>query len=147
MHPIFIGLTAIAAIGLLNPATAPALQQRPDATIELSGRSAGAGVGVNWSNGTLVYKGKKYPVSITGVDVGAVGVDQITASGKVYNLKSLADFDGNYVALEAGATVGGGADKVTMKNQHGVSISLVSTTRGAKLTLGTGGANAEIMKK
>ena len=35
-----------------------------------------------------------------------------------YNLKNLADFDGNYTAVAAGATVGGGASAGTMTNQN-----------------------------
>ena len=51
------------------------------------------------------------------------------------DLKRLADFDGNYTAGAAGATIGGGMGLATMKNQNGVVIELKSTTQGASLEL------------
>jgi hypothetical protein len=68
----------------------------------------------------------------------------MTASGKVYNLKKLEDFNGNYTAAGAGATLAGGASALTMKNQNGVKINLVATTQGVKLTLGAGGVKMQI---
>jgi len=53
-------------------------------------------------------------------------------------LKKLADFNGNYTAAGAGATVGGGAGATIMKNQNGVVIELTSTTQGASLKLAIG---------
>jgi len=49
------------------------------------------------------------------------------ASGEVYHLKNLSDFDGNYVALSAGAAIAGGADAIYWENQHGVVIKLSTT--------------------
>jgi hypothetical protein len=68
------------------------------------------------------------------------------ASGSVYNLKKLEDFDGNYTAAAAGATLAGGATGVTMKNQNGVKGNLVATSQGVKLVLGGGGVDMEIKK-
>jgi hypothetical protein len=48
------------------------------------------------------------------VDVGAAN---ISASGHVYNLKNLADFNGNYVAITAGMTVAG-ASAVTGRGEN-----------------------------
>jgi len=102
----------------------------------LEGNAAGSGV--------LTYKGKTYPVSVNGLSVGSVGISQATASGKIYGLKDLKDFDGNYTAVGAGATLGGGGSVATMKNQNGVSIDLVSTSQGVKLTLAAGGVTLKI---
>ena len=53
--------------------------------------------------------------------------DRVTC---VHNLTKLADFDGNYVVGDAGATIGGSAGVRAMKNQNGVVIELESTTQG-----------------
>jgi len=137
-------MMAIAAFGLALGVARAA--DAPDATIKLSGGSVAAGVGLSWGSGTLTYKGKTYPISVNGLSVGDVGVTKIEASGDVANLKTLDDFDGNYTALGAGATVAGGGAGVAMKNQNGVTVTLVSTTQGVKFTLGGAGVSMKIKK-
>jgi len=138
-------LMIVAALGLVVR-MAQAEEQKPDATLRLSGGSVAAGLGVTWGGGTLTYKGKDYPISVTGISAGDVGVTKLEASGKVYNLKKLDDFDGNYTAAAAGATLAGGGSAVAMRNQNGVSVNLVATTQGVKLVLGGGGVEMKIKK-
>ena len=141
--------TAVAAVLALFVASAHGQEPKktPDGTVEFSGGSVAAGVGYSWGSGTLTYKGVKYPITVDGLSAGAeAGVTSITASGSVYNLKKLEDFDGNYTAAGTGATVGGGASVVTMKNQNGVVIDSVSTTQGLKLSLAAGGVKIRIKK-
>jgi hypothetical protein len=121
-------------------------KETPSATIKLSAGSVAAGVGVSWGSGTLTYHGKSHPISVTGLDVGSVGATKVSASGSVYHLKSLEDFDGNYTAVEAGATAGGGGKVTAMQNQNGVVVHLTSTTRGVSLTLGASGVKMELKK-
>jgi hypothetical protein len=136
----------IAALGVALTAALAAEDKKPDATLKLSGGSVAAGVGVNWGGGTLTYAGKNHPVEVKGLSVGDVGVTKIEASGKVYNLKKLADFDGNYTAVGAGAAVGGGGGVVAMKNQNGVTVDLVATTQGVNFALGGGGVDMKLKK-
>lgn len=110
-----------------------------DATVELSAGSVAAGLGISWGGGTLVFQGKQYKFKIDGLSVGSVGIQNATARGKVYNLKKVADFSGNYAAVAAGVTVGGGGGAKTMKNEKGVLIDLISTNQGVDFTLGTQG--------
>ena len=138
-------LMIVAALGLVVR-MAQAEEQKPDATLRLSGGSVAAGLGVTWGGGTLTYKGKDYPISVTGISVGDVGITKLEASGKVYNLKKLDDFDGNYTAAAAGATLAGGGSAVAMRNQNGVSVNLVATTQGVKIVLGGGGVDMKIKK-
>jgi hypothetical protein len=140
-----IGLVSMVALGLCLT-VARADEKTPDATIRLSGGSVAAGVGVSWGSGSLSYKGKDYPIDVKGLSVGDVGVTKLEASGKVYNLKSLDDFNGNYTAAGAGLTVAGGASGVAMKNQNGVTVEVVSTTQGVKVTLGAGGVDMKLKK-
>src|SRR5271157_6278041 len=80
-------------------------KKTPDGTLEFSGGSVAAGIGYSWGSGTLIYKGMKYPITVDGLSAGSVGATDVTASGKVYHLAKLADFDGNYTSASAGATV------------------------------------------
>jgi hypothetical protein len=117
-----------------------------DATVRFSGGSVAAGIGWSWGKGTLTYKGKDYLISVKGLSLGKVGITGVTASGEVLNLKKLQDFDGNYTAAGAGITLAGGRSAVTMKNQNGVRVRVISTTRGADLTIGVGGVDMKIKK-
>ncbi len=139
-----IGLMSIVALGFCLTLARAAEEKTPDATLRLSGGSVAAGVGVSWASGTLTYKGKDYPVNVKGLSVGDVGVTKIEASGSVYNLAKLDDFDGNYTAVGAGLTAAGGASGVAMKNQNGVTVNLVSTTQGVKVALGAGGVEMKL---
>jgi hypothetical protein len=119
-------------------------EDKPDATLKLSGGSVAVGIGYSWAGGTLTYKGKTYEVEVKGLSVGDVGVSKAEASGDVYHLAKLADFDGNYAAAAGGATVAGGASASIMKNQNGVEIRLVSTTQGLKFTFAAEGVAMKV---
>src|SRR5205814_411277 len=127
-----ISVVSIISLGLCLTAVRAA-EKTPDGTLRLSGGSVAAGIGLNWGSGTLSYKGKEYPIDVKGLSVGDVGVTKIEASGSVYNLSKLEDFDGNYTAVGAGLTAAGGAGAAAMKNQNGVTVELVSTTQGVKV--------------
>ena len=133
-------VTFVAAAGLVMLVSALALAQgKTDGTLTLSEGSVAAGIGFSWGKGMLTYQGKTYPVKVDGLTVGEVGISRATATGKVTNLKKVADFSGTYTAGSAGATVGGGASATIMKNQNGVVVELTSTTQGASLKLGAQG--------
>jgi len=138
------GFVAVVVLGFALSVVQAADQ--PDGKIKLSGGSIAAGVGVSWGSGTLTYHGKDYPISVNGLSISDVGITKIEASGDVSNLKKLEDFDGNYTAVGAGATVAGGASAVAMKNQNGVTVNLVATTQGVKFTLGGAGVSMKIKK-
>jgi hypothetical protein len=147
MHRTLVALVAVATLCMSAMVAGAEEDQAPDATLELTGGSVAAGIGFSWGSGTLTYKGKEYPVSVSGLSVGSVGITSATASGKVFSLKELKDFDGTYTAVGAGLTAAGGGAIATMKNQNGVTINLVSTTQGVKVTLGTGGVSMKIKDK
>jgi len=142
---LMTGFMAVAALGLILT-TAQAENEEPNATLRLSGGSVAAGVGVKWSRGTLSFQGKDYPVAVKGLSVGDVGVTSIEASGKVFNLKKLSDFDGNYTTLDAGLTAAGGGGVAAMRNQNGVTVELVSTTQGVQISLGGAGVDMTVKR-
>ena len=136
-------LTAIGFLAFLSVAQA---EDTPDATIKLKGGSVALGIGYSWAAGELTYKGKTYEVEVNGLSVGDVGVTSADASGSVYHLAKLSDFDGNYTAAAGGATVAGGASASIMRNQNGVEIRLVSTTQGLKFTFAAEGVAMKVKK-
>ncbi len=123
-----------------------AVEEKPDATIDFSGGSVAAGIGFSWGGGTLHYKGKDYPIKVSGMSLGKVGLSKATARGNVYNLKHLRDFDGNYTSTGVGMTLAGGRSATAMKNQHGVKVAAYSTTKGLDVTVGGAGVDMSIKK-
>jgi hypothetical protein len=140
-----IGLLLVVLV-VIAGFTQAAKEEKPNATLRLSGKSVAAGIGFSWGKGTLTYRGKDYPVSVKGLSLVKVGITKVTASGKVYNLKKLHDFDGNYTAAGAGMTLAGGGSAIAMKNQNGVRVVLHATTRGVDLTIGGAGVDMAIKK-
>ena len=138
------GLMTVAALALALTAVQAKQHKTPDATIALHGGSIAAGIGISWGSGTLTYKGKDYPIDVKGLSIGDVGATSIEASGKVYGLKKLEDFNGNYTAVGAGLTAAGGGSVAAMRNQNGVRVDMVSTTQGVKFALGGGGVDMKI---
>jgi hypothetical protein len=133
-----------AGLGLLLLQVAPASAATPDGTIELSGGKVAAGVGYSWGSGSLIFKGKRYPLNISGIGLGSVGVNEYTASGHVTGLKRANDINGIFTAVGTGLTLGGGASVAEMKNENGVTIQLDSTTEGLSVSVAATGVQVSI---
>jgi len=111
----------------------------PSGKVTIESRSIAAGVGVTWGDGNLNFKGKVYPFSIDGLSLVDWGIAKVSATGDVYNLTDPAKLAGTYVAAEAGLTLAGGLGGMVLRNENGVVLHIRSTSRGARLTLGTNG--------
>ena len=122
-----------------EPVSAP-----PPPFVELESTAIAAGIGARFGEGTLLVAGQEHPFTVKGLTLGDLGVSRISASGGVENLGDISDFEGRYVALEAGAAAGVGASTLTMRNEKGVVITLDSDVKGAQLTLGAQGLSVEL---
>jgi hypothetical protein len=105
-------------------------EKKPDATLTLKEGQIAAGIGWSWGKGVLTYQGKEYPFKTKGLSVIDVGITKASASGKVYRLGKLENFNGTYSGGSAEGTIGGGAGVTRVQNQNGVILELVSTTQG-----------------
>jgi len=137
MRKLFV--IPVVAFGLLLAQLGLSSAQTPDGVIELSGGSVAVGIGYSWGSGTLIFQGKRYPLTISGLSVASVGVTDYTAAGSVEGLHSPQGINGVFTAVSAGATLGGGGNISAMKNQNGVVIHLTSTTEGLSLSLAAEG--------
>jgi len=136
----------ILTLSLCLAGMAMAQEKKVDATLTMSEGQVAVGIGFSWGKGVLTYQGKEYPFKVQGLSVVDVGISKATSAGKVFNLKKLEDFNGNYTAASAEGTVAGGAGVLTMKNQNGVVIELVSTTQGVNLKLAVEGVKLQLDK-
>lgn len=147
MHRRLIAAIAVGGVmALLAGSALAADAKKPDATVKISEGSMALGIGWSWGKGVMTYKGKTYKFKVDGLTVGEVGVTKAEATGKVYHLKSLEDFDGLYTAGSAGATAGKGAGATAVSNPNGVSILLTSVTKGASLKIAVEGLKVKLEK-
>jgi hypothetical protein len=133
-----IPLSPILADQVENSSSSAATTQ-PDGTLQLDAGSVAVGIGFVWGHGTLNYQNSQRPFSISGVSVVDVGAASISATGEVYHLANIKDFEGHYVAWSAGLTIGGGGSATYLKNDHGVVIKLLATSEGLRLNLSGNG--------
>ena len=140
-----LSLVIAVAAGFTQAATHH--ESKPDATLQLSTGGFALGVGVSWGSGTLTYRGKNYPVKVKGLSVGRVGATSSSASGEVFNLKQLQDFNGHYTVSGAGTrgvTVGAGRTGTVMSNQAGVIVRISSTQKGVAVNATGGGIDLQL---
>ena len=142
---LFLSLTMVALL-LLTASTGSAAPLPPytSGTVSIDLTSVAVGIGASWGSGVLRYQGNTYPFKVSGLTVGDVGMSTVSAVGNVYNLNNPSDLGGNYAAVGAGVTVGGGGGGVSMKNQKGVQIELYTVQQGLQLTIGPQGFNIEM---
>jgi len=143
-HPIpFIALLALLNLNAFadEPASpsAPVTQEKPDATVRLSGGTIAAGIGYVWATGELTYGGQVHRFRISGVSVADAGVAKLSGFGAVYRLKNLSDVDGAYFATSEGLAVISGSSGLYLKNNRGVVIKLLAADKGVRFNLGVDG--------
>ena len=139
-------VTAVAVLLSLASFASAADKKTPDGTVKLSEGTVAAGIGWSWGHGTLTYQGKTYKFKVEGLTVGEVGMTKAEATGNVYDLKSLDDFDGVYGAAGAGIAVQEGKGATALINPKKVQIVLTSQTKGATLKVAAEGLKIKLEK-
>jgi hypothetical protein len=128
----------------LHPPFAPA----DPGSVSLTAKSVALGIGYSWGEGLLTLSDKStYKFRVSNIKLGSIGFSTIHARGTVHNLAAdnVADFNGTYLAGEAGLTLGGGASGISMVNEAGVVIRLRSLQSGVNLILGVGGVTIRLV--
>ncbi len=114
--------------------------QAQDAQIALHVGKAGFIVGATGGNGTLTYKGKRYPLKVGGMSVGlTIGAASADMVGQVYNLKKLSDINGIYSSASASLAAGAGAADMVLQNAQGVQLFLTGKQIGIEASLSATG--------
>jgi hypothetical protein len=135
-----------AIVALAGAITLPALAQDgpSDARIHITGGSVAFLAGVSWGHGTVDFRGHRYRVKVRGLKVGSIGAASFNARGDVYHLHHIQDIDGTYGAADASATAGAGAGAITLHNDRGVVINMLSSSEGLQLTAAPAGVELEL---
>ena len=120
-----IAMIAVAAAGVSSVARADS------GTIQISVLKGGWFIGASGGSGTLFFHGRRYPLSIGGLDLGLVfGGSHTYLSGRVSNIFSPSDVAGVYGAGGAGAAVGVGVRAIVLTNGKGAVLELSGRQTG-----------------
>jgi hypothetical protein len=128
-----VALLTVTALFATLPAPGMAGDEKPDATLSLSGTAVAFGVTATWGEGVLHFRGRDYPFKAQGVGGVGLGESSFKATGEVYHLTKVEDFDGSYVAASAAAALAEGGLVATMQNEHGVIMRMKSISSGVEL--------------
>ena len=97
-------------------------------------------VGVGGGKGVLIFRGKQYPFTVSGMSVGfTIGASTTKFTGRALNLRSPGDLAGSYAAGGAGGAIAAGAGGVQLQNANGVILQLSGPKVGAEVSAAVGG--------
>src|SRR5215469_14408717 len=75
--------------------------QAQTGTVHIRVTRAGFIVGVGGGSGTLTYQGRTYPLRVSGIGVGTLGIAVVNLVGTASNLRTASDIAGTYGAVGA----------------------------------------------
>jgi hypothetical protein len=102
-------------------------------------------VGVGGGEGVLTLHGKRYPFTVSGMNVGfTIGASTTKLAGRALTLKGPASIEGSYATLGAGGAVAAGAAGVQLQNANGVILQLSGPKVGAELSAAVGGVTIHL---
>ena len=132
--------SVVASIALLLIAGCASMTQAPSttpsATVRIREWSAAYYAQAETGKGTLYFNGQAHRFTISGGGVGGSGAQKVSATGKVFNLNRLSDFNGTYHGISRGLTLINGQMHAKLTNQNGVTMYLAGTTEGLASSLG-----------
>jgi hypothetical protein len=119
VRAVLLALTAFAGASLGSAAHADS------GTVSLTIYKAGWIIGGSGGGGVLNFHGRRYPLSVGGLDYGLVfGGSKTVLRGRVSNINRPSDVAGVYGAAGAGLAIGGGARAIVLTNQKGAVLEL-----------------------
>jgi len=128
----------VVAISVLLAASS--LANAGTGTVRITLSKAGFVFGGGRARGTLHFHGQTYPLTISGLSFGTIGLAVTRLSGHAYNLRSAADIVGVYRAASVSLAVGGGAKVARLLNQNGlVYLQLEGPQAGVELSISVSG--------
>src|ERR1700761_9438968 len=120
-----IVLALVAFAGLASAAHAD------EGYVQLTIYKGGWIIGGNGGSGVLDVHGRRYALSVGGIDYGLVfGGSRAVLRGRVHNIWRPSDIAGPYAAGGAGIVVGGGVRGILLTNARGVVLELSGTQVG-----------------
>jgi hypothetical protein len=148
MRKLLLGLAAVATFALAGAAAAET-PPRLSGNIAFNTKSIGFIVGVEWGSGTAtLHGGRVYQLRVRTLKAGMIGLEAVSAAGRIYNLdpRRPGDIAGTYASIGGGLTVGGGVGAQRMKNEKGVIIEIDETAQGLAAKIAGAGVAIELAR-
>jgi hypothetical protein len=143
--PVFAAFMVFVLLALCTTDDIHGQSPTPSGKISIKSNSIALAVGVNWGDGRLIFKGKHQLFSVNGLTLVDVGIAKASAIGEVYNLTDISQFEGTYLAGEAGFDLAGGVG-IAMRNKNGVLLHMRGDSEEALLQLAPGGVTIKLRK-
>jgi hypothetical protein len=125
-----IHVALIALLGMLGVMVPGTPSRAETGTVAVVFNKGGFIVGVGEGEGVLVFRGRRYPFTVSGISVGfTIGASSTKLVGQALNLREPGSIEGTYSAVGAGGALAGGAGTVRLRNTNGL------TTNGVILQL------------
>jgi hypothetical protein len=136
-----VAVAVIAAAGLGFASAA----QADNGTIRFSIYKAAFFVGGSGGEGTLTFRGRRYPISIGGISGGlAFGASKTYFQGAVSHIRRAQDVTGVYGAAGGGGAVGKGAQMIVMTNGKGAQLELTGRQVGLQINADISGISITV---
>ena len=133
------GLGFLASAGMATPSLAETGQ------VSVVFTKGGFIVGVGGGQGVLVFRGKQYPFTVSGMSVGfTIGASTSKFVGRAMNLRGPGDLAGTYAVGGAGGALAAGAGGVQLQNANGVILQLSGPKVGAEVSAAVGGVTIRL---
>ncbi len=151
MRKFLVVAAALAALAAPNAASAQG-QPPPGplaGNIAFNTKSIGFILGAEWGSGTVTLRGGRVVnLRVRTLKAGMIGLESVSATGRVYNLnpRRPQDLAGTYAGIGGGLTVGGGIGAQRMKNEKGVIIDIEETAAGLAAKVAASGIVIDIVK-
>ncbi|MBN8949759.1 MULTISPECIES: hypothetical protein [unclassified Rhizobium] len=134
-------VAAVAAVGIGFASAAHA----DSGTVRFSVYKAAFFVGGSGGEGTLTFRGKRYPISIGGISGGlAFGASKTYFQGTVRNIRRAQDVSGVYGAAGGGGAIGKGAQMIVMTNDKGAKLELTGRQVGLQVNADISGLSITV---
>jgi lipid-binding SYLF domain-containing protein len=102
-------------------------------------------VGAGGGEGVLLFRGKRYPFTVSGMSIGfTIGASTTKFVGRALNLKGPASIEGSYGVIGAGGAIAAGAGGVQLQNGNGVILQLSGPRVGAEVSAAVGGVTIRL---
>lgn len=120
---------------------------RATASVTVKITNVSLGVAINWGEGVLTFENRNHPFRVRGLGIVGVGGSSIDATGTVFNLDRLEDFEGSWAKIDGAAVLGrASSGGVSLSNGPSVMI-LTGSQKGARLGAGGGAVRIELLEK
>jgi hypothetical protein len=117
-----IHVALLALLGMLGIVIPGTPLRAETGTVAVVFNKGGFIVGVGEGEGVLIFRGNRYPFTVSGMSVGfTLGASSTKFAGQALNLRDPGSIEGNYTAIGAGGALAGGGGTVRLRNTNGLT--------------------------